>query len=72
MLDWNVVVSIREDCYKLARKLLQAFGRVDHTDYYNVFALKVEDVQGFLDALRQTTDQDPALAHCLARVIPAT
>ncbi|MCR4331611.1 MAG: THUMP domain-containing protein [Sulfuricaulis sp.] len=72
MLDWNVVVSIREDCYKLAHKRLQAFGRVDHTDYYNVFALKVEDVQVFLDALRQTAEQDPALARCLARVIPAT
>ena len=33
MLDWNVVVSIREDCYKLAHKLLQTFGRVEHTDY---------------------------------------
>ncbi len=72
MLDWNVVVSIREDCYKLARKLLKTFGRVDHTDYYNVLALKVDDVQGFLNALRLAAEQDPALAHCLARVIPAT
>lgn len=72
MLDWNVVVSIREDCYKLAHKLLQAFGKVHHTDYYNVFALKVDDVRGFLDALRQATEQDPTLARCLARVIPAT
>ena len=72
MLDWNVVVSIREDCYKLAHKQLRAFGRVDHTDYYNVFALKVEDVQVFLDALRQTAERDAALARCLARVIPAT
>jgi len=72
MIDWNVVISIREHCYPRVRKLLKSFGRVDHTDYYNVLALKVDDVRDFLDALRQAADQDPALSHCLARVIPAT
>lgn len=72
MLDWNVVVSIREDCYKQVYKLLKIYGQVDHTDYYNVLALKANDVQGFLDALRIAVEQDPSLGHCLARVIPAT
>jgi len=72
MIDWNVVICIREHCYPRVRKLLKAFGRVDHTDYYNVLALKVEDVRGFLDALQLAADQDPELSHCLARVIPAT
>jgi tRNA(Ser,Leu) C12 N-acetylase TAN1 len=72
MHDWNVVVSIREDCYQRVHKRLKVFGRVDHTDYYNVLALKVADVQDFLDALRLAVEQDPSLGHCLARVIPAT
>jgi len=72
MIDWNVVISIREHCYPRMRKLLKSCGRVDHTDYYNVLALKVDDVQEFLDTLRQAAEQDPALSHCLARVIPAT
>ncbi len=72
MIDWNVVISIREHCYPRMRKTLTTFGRVDHTNYYNVLALKVDDVRGFLEALRQAAEQDPALANCLARVIPAT
>lgn len=72
MFDWNVVVSIREDCYRRVTQLLGAFGRVDHTDYYNVLSLKVENVQGFLEALGPALKQDPLLGHCLARVIPAT
>lgn len=70
MQDWNVVVSIREGCYKRARKLLGRFGRVDRTGYYNVLALRVEDAPAFLDALRRATEDDPSLGHCLARVIP--
>lgn len=72
MLDWNVVVSIRESCYRQVHKRLKAFGRVDRTDYYNVFALKVDDVESFLDAMRRAVEQDPSLGKCLARVIPAT
>ena len=72
MRDWNVVVSIRGGCYRRAHKLLKTFGRVYRTDYYNVFALKVDDIQGFLDTLRLTVEQDPALKRCLGRVIPAT
>jgi tRNA(Ser,Leu) C12 N-acetylase TAN1 len=72
MSDWNVVVSLRGDCYKRARRLLEQFGTVNRTDYYNVLALKVGDVRGFLNALRQALEPDPALRTCLTRVIPAT
>jgi len=70
MREWNVVVSVREDCYQQARKALKPLGRVNRTDYYNVLALKVDDVPGFLETLKTTVEQDPALRNCLARVIP--
>lgn len=70
--DWNVIVSVHEHCYQAARRLLQRFGTVERTDYYNVLALKVDDVRGFLEALRQTAEAEPAAVSCLARVVPVT
>lgn len=70
--DWNVVVSVREHGYRAARRLLRQFGTVSRTDYYNVLALKVDDVPRFLEALRETAERDPESTSCLARVTPVT
>lgn len=70
--QWNVVVSVREHSYRAARKLLRQYGAIDRTDYYNVLALKVDDVNQFLEALRQAGEANPNALACLARVIPAT
>jgi tRNA(Ser,Leu) C12 N-acetylase TAN1 len=72
MRDWNVVVSLREGCYRQARKALRRFGALRHTGFYNVLALKVDSVPEFLENLRQEVGADPILRQCLARVIPVT
>jgi tRNA(Ser,Leu) C12 N-acetylase TAN1 len=71
MYDWNVVVSVRSDCYQWARQRLREYARVDRTDYYNILALRVEDPDAFVEELRQATAADPKLRECLARVMPA-
>lgn len=71
MRDWNVVVSVRGECYQWARKHLREYARVDRTDFYNILALRVEDMAVFLVELRQATEADPKLRDCLARVMPA-
>lgn len=70
--SWNVVVSVRTDGYRRARRCLRAFGAVHTTDYYNVLVLSVADVPQFLEALNRAMADDPDLASCLARVIPVT
>jgi tRNA(Ser,Leu) C12 N-acetylase TAN1 len=70
MHDWNVVVSVRSECYPWVRKRLREYARVDRTDYYNVLALRAADPQAFLEQLREATASDPKLRACLARVIP--
>lgn len=67
---WNVVVTVREGGYRLARRALSRFGRLRRTDFYNVLVLTVEDSQRFLEDLRAAVDADPALAAALAHVMP--
>lgn len=70
MHDWNVVVSVRSDCYKWVRQRLRKYAEVDRTGYYNILALRVDDPDAFLETLRQATAADPKLRDCLARVMP--
>jgi tRNA(Ser,Leu) C12 N-acetylase TAN1 len=71
MHDWNVVISVRDGGYTQARHLLQRFGPVYHTDYYNVLVMKVEDIHRLLEALRVRVAEDPAILAPIARVMPA-
>jgi tRNA(Ser,Leu) C12 N-acetylase TAN1 len=70
MHDWNVVVTVNDDHYNAARKILERFGRVDRTDYFNLLLMQVEDPRGLLDALQGEADQDPDSVVPLARVMP--
>jgi tRNA(Ser,Leu) C12 N-acetylase TAN1 len=69
MKDWNVVVSVREGLFPQALKLLEEYGLVTKTDFFNVLVMKVDDVRALLEALRQ---RDPASLSCISRLIPVT
>lgn len=71
MHDWNVVVSVRSECYQWVRQRLREYARVDRTDYYNILALRVADPDVFIDELCGATVADPRLRACLARAMPA-
>lgn len=71
MHDWNVIVSTHADGYTRARHLLQRFGTVARTDYYNVLVMKVDEIQRLLEDLRLRVAEDPSILAAIARVMPA-
>lgn len=70
MHDWNTVVTVQDGGYDEARRLLERFGRVDRTDYFNVLLMQVGDYQQLLDHLREEAERDPQSVAPLARVMP--
>ena len=68
---WNVVVTVQPECYREARRLLEPFGRVHRTAFYNVIAMRVEDVRQFLEALREKMLAFPAQYEGLCHIMPA-
>lgn len=72
MSDWNVVVSLQERGFKRAFKDLQGFGLVSKTDFFNVLALKVSDIERFQEALLAWVEERPALLAAIARLVPVT
>jgi len=53
MRDWNVIITVHEHGFVQARELLEAFGPVKRTDYFNVLTMKVDDPDRFMDDLRE-------------------
>lgn len=71
MSDWNVVISVHEHGYKRARELLESFGKIEKTIYYNVLVMTVDDTGAFLERLAKLTDIVPDVLTVLSRVVPA-
>lgn len=72
MHDWNVVVTVYEQKYKLARQLLKEFGEVERTDFFNVYAVKADNITQMLETLKERMATDERIRSSLARVVPVT
>ena len=70
MNDWNVVITVYEDGYNLARKMLERYGKVGRTDYFNILVMQSADAKGLLDTLQEEAIRDPDGIMPFARVMP--
>lgn len=70
MHDWNVVITVYDNGYNPARKLLERYGRVDRTDYFNILLMQVADPRQLLETLREEALREPESVAPLARVMP--
>jgi tRNA(Ser,Leu) C12 N-acetylase TAN1 len=71
MTDWNVVVSVHDRGYKRAHELLEPYGRIHKTDYYNVLTMTVDDPAAFLERLAKLADIVPEVLGVVSRAVPA-
>lgn len=67
-----MVASIREQEFRPAIRLLERWGPVNRTDYYNVVVLRAEQTARLLEELREQVEAEPGTLNLLGRVIPAT
>jgi tRNA(Ser,Leu) C12 N-acetylase TAN1 len=69
--DWNVVVTVYEEGWKPAKRILGEVGVIWPTDYHDVLVMKVEDPRAFLDWFAERVAQEPGLLNFVSRVVPA-
>jgi tRNA(Ser,Leu) C12 N-acetylase TAN1 len=72
MEAYNVVVTVHERHYQHGRHLLQEFGEVRETEFFNVLLMKVDSMEAFMEQLRRRSAEDASFAQCLSRVSPAS
>jgi hypothetical protein len=68
--DWNVLATVRSGRFSEACETLQQFGKVSRTNYYNVVVIRVPDIDGMLETLRQWFEIYPDTAEQIAHVLP--
>ena len=70
MSEWNVVITVYEDGYNQARKILERYGQVERTDYFNILVMQSADSRRLLEILQEEVNRDPDGMRPLARVMP--
>lgn len=72
MKEWNVVITAREGFFKEAGGMLEQFGPVSKTGFFNILAMHIEDPFLMMEKLREQQATEPAAARFLSRVMPVT
>ncbi len=72
MKEWNVVVTVREGGFSVARRLLEQFGQVEKTGFFNILVMRTEVPDRLLESLEELGRRDPGALSSLARVMPVT
>jgi tRNA(Ser,Leu) C12 N-acetylase TAN1 len=72
MQDWNVVITVREGGFKRVFRILEEFGPISRTGYFNVLAMRANNIEAMMEHLRERIEGKPEVLSFLARVIPLT
>jgi len=70
MKDWNVVISVYQDGFRLALRGLRRLGPIERSPYHNVLVMKVDNPIALLAAIEKSTQENTALYDALSRVAP--
>jgi hypothetical protein len=68
--DWNVLVTLAEPTYRVARKLLARWGSLRRTLYFNVAVMAVADPASFLREFGTAVEQSPGILNAISHVVP--
>lgn len=70
MKDWNAVVTIHERRLKHSFNILEEFGPIVKSNFFNVLLMKVENIDEMMAKFQQRMDEDPDIMSSIARVAP--
>jgi tRNA(Ser,Leu) C12 N-acetylase TAN1 len=72
MKDWNVVVTVFDKPgFRLAKRLMARFGKIEETDYFNVLVMKVPDIAEFTETIACLFEETPGYLNSISCVSPA-
>ena len=68
--DWNVLVTLSEPTFRIARNLLARWGRLRRTGYHNVAVMAVTDTPAFLQEFAAAVGESPGILNAMSHVVP--
>ncbi len=70
MRDWNVVVTVREGGFVPACRLLEPYGLVKKSEFFNILTMRADDPRWLLVELHRQLAGSTAIAGWIARFMP--
>ncbi|MEL7010346.1 MAG: hypothetical protein AAFY50_23805 [Cyanobacteria bacterium J06648_1] len=72
MLDWNVLVKVKEHSFSPAYLMLEKLGKVYQSDFENILLVKVASIPEFLDNCDRKFTEDSGAIALFERIVPVT
>jgi len=72
MQTWNVVITVHEGYYRQAVEILESFGSVHKTDFFNVLVMEVDDPHEAMENLLVKMEEEPFTGTAIARFVPVS
>ena len=69
---WNVVISVQEHGFNAVRSYLSDYGEIHQTEYFNLLAMRVENIEDFLEDMRANYVLGFTVLEHIGRIIPIT
>lgn len=70
MRDWNVVVTVHEGGFVPACRLLEPYGLVRKSEFFNILMMRADDPVWLLSELHRQLAGSPEIAGWIARFMP--
>lgn len=70
MRDWNVVVTVHGGGFVPACRLLEPYGLVKKSEFFNILTMRADDPRWLLDELHRQLAESPEIAGWIARFMP--
>jgi tRNA(Ser,Leu) C12 N-acetylase TAN1 len=68
-LAWNVIVTLAEPTFRIARRLLARWGELRRTEYFNVAVMAVADPAAFLREFSAALAESPVILNAMSHVL---
>ncbi len=68
--DWNVIVTLSEPTFRIARRMLARWGQLRRTGYHNVAVMTVANTAVFLQEFAAAVEESPGILNAMSHVVP--
>jgi len=68
--DWNVIVTLSEPTFRIARGMLARWGQLRRTEDHNVAVMTVANTAVFLQEFAAAVEESPGILNAMSHVVP--
>lgn len=69
-MNWNVLISVQEQGYKIVRQFLHEYDHITATDYFNDMVMQVNDMETFMENMLLHYEMNTQATAYIGHIMP--